>query len=359
MCFLLLTRLGWSQTPFSAGWSFENTLDGSSTSALVAADQMRTSGVNVSTISTIGYPMGQVGRAVNIQNWSVTTCDPTEHVDFTVTPSNGTQITMTSLSFYFGRSAAGPRQLSVRSSADGFSTDLFNTSGVTEPFQMASIPLTGSGFINQSGPVTFRIYACAPTATGGALRLDEVSITGGVLPVELLYFRAQVVNERVELAWATTWERNADRFIIERSRDLREFGALGSVSAKGTTDQTQRYTFTDAFPDGGTTYYRLKQIDDNGTTAYTKPVAVILDDRTPTLALLGNPVDGVVIRVATRNLTGATYSLLTPTGQLIPLQAQTTPDALLLRPAQVLRPGLHWLQAQLGTQRLMQTVLVR
>lgn len=358
LCFLGLTGIGFAQTtPFSATWNFEGDANGTSSSSLVTASVATP--VNVNYFGANPFTTGFSGLGANVQNWSTTVCNNTEYVEITVQPATGATITLTSLTFYFARTAQGPQQLSVRSSVDGFSTDLI-TSTVATTYQVANIALSTAGFINQTGPITFRIYGCNPTNGGGLLRLDQIMIGGGVLPVDLLYFRAQVVSNRVELAWATVWERNADQFTIERSRDLWEFGALGNVSAKGTTDQTQRYTFTDPFPDGGTTYYRLKQVDFDGKMAYSKPVAVVLDDHTPALVLLGNPVEGPVIQVAARNLSGATFSLITPTGQSISLQPQSTSDgSMQLWPTQGITPGLHWLQAEQGTQRLMQRVLVR
>lgn len=356
--FWLIARLGWSQAAFQATWSFENTTAGNSSNPLVTANAMTTTGVNVASLSTVAYPSGQVGRAVSIQNWSTAVCNNTEYVEFRVQPTGGAPITLTSLSFYVSRSAQGPVALSVRSSADGFAADL-TTLTVTETYQAVTIPLSGPGFIGQTGAISFRIYACNPASGGGTLRLDEVNLNGSVLPVDLLYFRAQVVNNRVELAWATTFERNANRFIVERSRDLREFGALGSVLANGTTDQTQRYTFTDAFPDGGTTYYRLAQVDDNGTTTYTKPVAVLLDDQTPALTLLGNPTDGAMIRVAARNLTSATFALITLTGQRIPLQPTRQADgSYQLTATQQIPTGWYLLWTEQGGWRWAERLFI-
>ena len=194
----------------------------------------------------------------------------------------------------------------------------------------------------------------------GALKLDEININGSVLPIELLYFRAELINNRVELAWATVWERDADRFVVERSRDLLEFGALGSIPAKGTTDQTQRYTFTDLFPDGGTMYYRLKQVDYNGATAYSKPVAIIFDDYTPALAILGNPAYGKAIQVAVRNLTNAQFSLVTATGQVMPLQGQQNSDgSVTLHSIQTIPAGSYWLWAGLGHLSVVKRLMIR
>ncbi len=353
---LLLTHWSWAQTAFSANWSFEGNANGSSSNGLVTASVATPVGVNY--FGANPFTTGYAGLGANVQNWSTTVCNNTEYIQITVQPGNGAKITLTALSFAFARTPQGPQQISVRSSANGFSADLYAQT-VTETYQIASVSLSGAGFIDQAGPVTFRIYGCNPTNGGGLLKLDEININGSVLPVELLYFNAQLINDRVELAWATVWERDAERFVIERSRDLLEFGILGSVSAKGTTDQTQRYAFTDLFPDGGTTYYRLKQVDYNGATAYSKPVAVIVDDHTPTLVILGNPADGKAIQVASRNLNGAVFSVFTVAGQQIPLQSQPNPDgSLTLYPAHLLPPGSYWLRAQ-GSLPVVKRLIIR
>ncbi len=353
----LLSQLGRTQTPFTATWNFEGNANGSSSSGLVTASAATPTGVNYLTVNP--YTTGYAGLGVNVQNWSTAVCNNSEYVEITVQPVTGAVITLTSLSFAFARSASGPQQLSVRSSADGFSTDLF-TSGVNQTYQVGTISLSATGFINQASPVTFRIYACNPTAGGGTLRLDEIKVNASVLPVELLYFRAQFINDRVELAWATVWERNAERFVIERSRDLLEFGALGSVSASGTTDQTQQYTFTDPFPDGGTAYYRLKQLDYDGGATYSKPVAVIIDDHAPSLVILGNPSDASVIRVAGRNLAAGAFSLITSAGVIIPLEVQSMTDgSLQLLSSQKPPVGLYWLITDQPIGRLVHRIFLR
>ncbi len=166
------------------------------------------------------------------------------------------------------------------------------------------------------------------------------------LPVELLYFRAQPQGNAVGLSWATTWERNAGKFTIQRSRDLAEFLTIGEVAATGNTDSRQTYAFTDRWPDAGTTYYRLLQTDRDGATQQAKPVAVTLDDDTPALAVLENPANAENLSVATRNLTGAAFRLISLTGQSILLSAENQANnATILWANGAISAGLYWLQA--------------
>lgn len=92
-----------------------------------------------------------------------------------------------------------------------------------------------------------------------------------VLGVELLRFDVHTEGSKNHLTWATASETNNKGFDIERSRDGATFQAIGTVKALG---KAGNYTFTDAEPVNGTNYYRLRQIDFDGTETYSKVVSV-------------------------------------------------------------------------------------
>ncbi|GAC1367819.1 MAG: hypothetical protein NVS3B25_19610 [Hymenobacter sp.] len=73
------------------------------------------------------------------------------------------------------------------------------------------------------------------------------------------------------LTWATASEKHNDHFTIERSLDGRIFTTIGTVRGQGTSTQATAYTFTDSGAGrvaGGTVYYRLQQVDTDGTPTY-------------------------------------------------------------------------------------------
>lgn len=182
----------------------------------------------------------------------------------------------------------------------------------------------------------------------------------GPLPVELISFTARPVGTQVQLDWATSWERNAESFSVQRSTDLGEFTTLATLPAAGTVEGRRTYRFVDAFPLDGTGYYRLRQVDFDGQTTYSKPVAASLTDRTPALVVLENPVAATGIRAAVRNLPDARYQLITPAGTELPLTAAQQPDASwLLTAAQPVPAGMYLLRADTGPQRLVQRLLIR
>ncbi|UYZ59240.1 T9SS type A sorting domain-containing protein [Hymenobacter latericus] len=114
-------------------------------------------------------------------------------------------------------------------------------------------------------------------ANGGTNSV-QVPLTIGTrpLPVELVEFAAKTQNADALLTWKTAQEKNNDRFEVERSTDGVRFEKVGQVAGHGTTSAPQTYAYTDA--NAGTlatqVYYRLKQVDRDGTTAYS-PVRTV------------------------------------------------------------------------------------
>jgi len=86
------------------------------------------------------------------------------------------------------------------------------------------------------------------------------------LPIELLYFSGdkQACNQNL-LAWATATESNNNYFQLERSINGVEFITLGKIPGAGTSLETKQYKYVDTKPESGLNYYRLTQVDYDGT----------------------------------------------------------------------------------------------
>jgi len=112
--------------------------------------------------------------------------------------------------------------------------------------------------------------------------LNTVAITASVdlftsfsaLPVELISFTAQVSPTSVLLNWATSTEINNSGFNIERSVDGVNFNKIGFVPGIGTTSEMNSYSFTDNNISDGTFYYRLNQIDFDGSSTLSEIIEV-------------------------------------------------------------------------------------
>jgi hypothetical protein len=94
-----------------------------------------------------------------------------------------------------------------------------------------------------------------------------------IVPVELVSFTAQVVNNDVELKWTTSTELNNSGFEIERSVEGEEFKSIAFVPGFGTTTEPKQYSYTDVSV-SGLLRYRLKQIDLDGSFEYSEIIEV-------------------------------------------------------------------------------------
>jgi len=93
-----------------------------------------------------------------------------DYIQFIVTPNAGFSFTPTSFVFNWDRSGTGPLNVALRSSADGFTTNLGAVTGIPSGGVFASNTITISGLSGLTTATTFRIYgygASATTGTGG------------------------------------------------------------------------------------------------------------------------------------------------------------------------------------------------
>ncbi|MEO6686774.1 MAG: T9SS type A sorting domain-containing protein [Dyadobacter sp.] len=96
------------------------------------------------------------------------------------------------------------------------------------------------------------------------------------LPVTLVTFTGKRLDARqIQLEWTTTSEVNNDHFEIERTLNPAEgFHTAGSVKGQGTTAANVSYQFTDPNAESVYTYYRLKQVDLDGSFTYSRIIAI-------------------------------------------------------------------------------------
>jgi hypothetical protein len=111
----------------------------------------------------------------------------------------------------------------------------------------------------------------------GAFNIVQVFTIGRInapLPVRLVSFSAQQLDGQVQLKWQSAEEKNTSHFEIERSADGKNFSALLTKKAQGNSVALVSYQALDNSPVSGTSYYRLKMVDLDGTFEYSKMVSV-------------------------------------------------------------------------------------
>lgn len=173
-------------------------------------------------------------------------------------------------------------------------------------------------------PLPGQTYDGNTVTVPGISSFSPWAITGNnsALPVELLYFEADAVEENVQTTWATALEINNHYFTVERSSNGIDFAEISRVEGAGNSTVTSSYSYLDKQPLQGISYYRLKQTDYDGAFTYSNVQAVNFSgtDVVSTLNVYPNPVTGdrFIVKYGNEN-SDADIQLYNAMGQLIPV----------------------------------------
>ncbi len=191
----------------------------------------------------------------------------------------------------------------------------------------ALLPTDGGVYVGGSlipsatvGPTAFTSPSGSTLNFLGWLR-DDAPVP---LPVQLVAFAAASVGpSAVRLSWTTATEAHSARFEVERSPDGQHFASIGQVPAAGSSSTPRSYGLTDAALPAGASllYYRLRQLDQDGTTTYS-PVRSVGLAPVPGLVLYPNPAQATTTLLGTAP--GAAVQLLDALGREV---ATATADA--------------------------------
>lgn len=142
-----------------------------------------------------------------------------------------------------------------------------------------SFYFTGNAANNNSSTSGDFIYAAIQNAT--------------VLPVKLIRFNGSAQHDAVNLVWQTATELNNHHFEIQRSSDGKKFEKIGEIASKTTIFNINEYTFSDRNNTQKMAYYRLKQVDNDGTSTLSKAI-LVKKENTKIVALFPNPTQDEV-----------------------------------------------------------------
>ncbi len=201
------------------------------------------------------------------------------------------------------------------------------------------------------------------TLAGSAAQLGTLTVSGtnAPLPVVLTSFTAEPLGADALLKWTTASERNNDHFEVEASADGQQFRRIGRVAGHGTTAQAHSYQLTDpaiARYAADPVYYRLRQVDLDGTASYSPVRAVRVAGLADFAAQLhpnparGGEAPGLLIRTTAPG--PARWQLLDALGRTLASQEIVLPagtTTLPLAAAGPLATGVYLVRVQQGAQR--------
>ncbi len=119
--------------------------------------------------------------------------------------------------------------------------------------------------------------------------IGSVNAVNSPLPITLTDFYGMPVKGGVNLQWKTESEKDFDYFQLERSIDGLEFQAIAKEKGAGTTTTPRHYSYVDANPQNKN-YYRLRIIDLDGSSSFSKVIVVNAGERPTGVFVYPNPI---------------------------------------------------------------------
>lgn len=174
------------------------------------------------------------------------------------------------------------------------------------------------------------------------------------LPISLMEFTADWHSERQgELTWKTASEVNSSHFEIERATaEHCDFELIGKVEAAGFSNEPLTYTFQVDQSSSELAYYRLKQVDVDGSFTYYGPIVLHPAPSTPEFKVFPNPARDV-LHISGGNILESEplfYQLVSTSGQMIIPRKQFV---MLSIDVSNLQPGSYFLWVENESQEVL------
>jgi PKD repeat protein len=179
------------------------------------------------------------------------------------------------------------------------------------------------------------------------------------LPVELLYFDGTKQGDGVLLEWVTETEINNDYFVLERSKDGREFSPITEIAGAGDSQTRTYYNHLDENPYQGANYYRLRQVDFDGSVAYSEVVLVYFGDNSE-LFVNPNPSTGeILLSYQSPRSEIVTYRVHDVKGRLLKMAELESQEGMNDFPLSLDLPiGVYVISVQTSTQVLASRMVI-
>ena len=185
-------------------------------------------------------------------------------------------------------------------------------------------------FVDIDGDLDFDMFA---GETSGNFNFYENICPASILPIELVFFEAEVQGSTVELTWQTASEVNNDFFTILRSSDTQVWEEIEHIKApEGDSFELLDYSTIDPNPILGRSFYRLKQTDFDGKFSFSNIESVNVIPPAGSIQAYPNPVTDVLTYHVTTN------SALT---ERVQLQIFDLTGKAILEKMDLLLPGLN------------------
>lgn len=178
------------------------------------------------------------------------------------------------------------------------------------------------------------------------------------LPIELLHFDAKAGSARtVDVTWTTATEIDNDYFIVEKSTNGASWSQLGTVPGAGNSTETIDYYLEDAQPVLGNNYYRLKQVDYNGTIK-TSDIRLVIFNGHGGIGIYPNPATNKFI-VTLENIEASEITFYDAMGKLVQLPIIASSKDALEFSVDRISEGIYYIKVDTGSESSTLKVIVQ
>jgi len=264
-----------------ASWSFENLTSAVPKLPIAAsyiANEVASGNASLSGGNNIGSPSVCSGRTWATNFWpTANSASLKAYMSFTITAKPKQELHVSGFYFSTGiSSSSGPEYYDIYVWENGVPTSIGG--GINGAGGCGGAGVTYAANVPKGGSITFSIhpYGQNPAAMAATMRVDDIEIDGSaILPIELLDFSAKkMADQTIYINWQTASELNNDFVAIERSTELPYFSEIGRIVGEGNSNEVKNYSFVDQLPQPGTNYYRLRQVDVDGSEHFSSVIAV-------------------------------------------------------------------------------------
>lgn len=215
----------------------------------------------------------------------------------------------------------------------------------------------GSLTVNPGGSMTGSggVRCCGACSEFGTLNVSGEGCAGcgdgeigsappiGPNPVDLLSFSYQVFDNLTMLNWITLAEENNSHFEIFRFKKDQLPVKIATILGNNNSSSPITYEYADNNPVDGTSYYELRQVDHDGTTASLKIISVNRESKIK-LFVFPNPVNDIMnYRIENKNLTISSMTIYNELGQVIYISFENDPQGRIYMKNYI--PGIYFIEA--------------
>ena len=178
------------------------------------------------------------------------------------------------------------------------------------------------------------------------------------LPVNIISFNGQLIDNNIVLNWHTGTEIDLDKYVVERSIDGMEFKSISEIKATGKN----AYSDIDDIKvwRGNKLYYRLKMIDINGAYSYSKVWCLYLPLVNAGFTIVPNPaMDNIQVMINNSSNKMAIIQIADITGRLVLKQELPILNGIIKVNTGTLRNGTYFLKMILTGESYSQKLLIR